>query len=353
MLFLRMGLCACHRKTAPLRADAVGTALPHAMFDRFTRRYYPAIVAALLLLCAYLQGRAASSLIAFTLVPASLDPLPPPRAMPVVAESRPSAQAILDRNPFDSTTGALGPRAKEEFVVPAITDPRWVPKCEGIRVESTAVATDPRWSSAIVQPEDGDHGRLCRVGDVVGGLEVAYIGYNPAQASPTVWLAGAERLCQANVFDPIRKGVKAKRGRHRRRARARVRSSSEEHRKPTQLPRRIARHIRRVSSTEFVIERRAVDMIFDRQATLMRSVRLRPNQQGGEVTSLTLSRLGRGPLLSALGLRNGDQIQSINGYSLTSPEKALEAYARMRTASKLELSLQRRGRPLTIEYRIE
>ena len=49
-------------------------------------------------------------------------------------------------------------------------------------------------------------------------------------------------------------------------------------------------------------------------------------------------------LLGTLGMENGDRLQTINGFDMASPEKALEAYARRRTADKLTISLNRQGR---------
>jgi general secretion pathway protein C len=108
-----------------------------------------------------------------------------------------------------------------------------------------------------------------------------------------------------------------------------------------------------VGSTEFVVERSAVDSILEQQAMLMKSVKLHPNSRNGKVESLSVARVRPNTLLGKLGIKNGDQIKAINGYSLTSPEKALEAYSRMRTASELNLEIVRRGKPLTIRYRIQ
>ena len=58
-------------------------------------------------------------------------------------------------------------------------------------------------------------------------------------------------------------------------------------------------------------------------------------------------------LLGTLGLQNGDRLEAINGFTMASPEKALEAYARLRTASNLNVKLNRRGAPATIDYRIK
>jgi len=58
-------------------------------------------------------------------------------------------------------------------------------------------------------------------------------------------------------------------------------------------------------------------------------------------------------LLGTLGFQNGDRLESINGFNMASPEKALEAYARLRTASALNVKLSRRGQPVAIDYHIK
>ena len=50
---------------------------------------------------------------------------------------------------------------------------------------------------------------------------------------------------------------------------------------------------------------------------------------------------------------NPRRIEQINGFDMASPEKALEAYARLRTATSLTVALNRRGKPLTINFNIK
>jgi type II secretory pathway component PulC len=45
---------------------------------------------------------------------------------------------------------------------------------------------------------------------------------------------------------------------------------------------------------------------------------------------------------------NGDLIQSVNGRSVSSAEKALEIYTMLREAKSLTIELVRQGAPLTI-----
>ena len=58
-------------------------------------------------------------------------------------------------------------------------------------------------------------------------------------------------------------------------------------------------------------------------------------------------------LLGTLGMENGDRLEKINGFDMTSPEKALEAYARLRTANTLTVQVNRRGSNMNIDYNIQ
>ena len=53
-----------------------------------------------------------------------------------------------------------------------------------------------------------------------------------------------------------------------------------------------------------------------------------------------------------LALKNGDRLETINGFPLGSPETALQAYARLSTAQHLDVRLTRAGRPLDIAVSI-
>jgi hypothetical protein len=81
-------------------------------------------------------------------------------------------------------------------------------------------------------------------------------------------------------------------------------------------------------------------------------VRIVPELQAGRVIGLRLFGIRPEMLLGHLGLRNGDRLEAINGFDIATPEKALEAYARLRTASRLSLRVVRRGQPLTIDLNI-
>jgi general secretion pathway protein C len=119
------------------------------------------------------------------------------------------------------------------------------------------------------------------------------------------------------------------------------------------IPPEIARKIARLGPGTFVIERSAVETILEQATKLLRSVRIRPTQAGGKVVGFQLQRVAQGTLLDVLGLKNGDQIQSVNGFQLSGPAQALEAYARLRVAQNIRIKATRDGKPLELEYRIQ
>ncbi len=119
------------------------------------------------------------------------------------------------------------------------------------------------------------------------------------------------------------------------------------------VPPDIASKIQKVSDNEFNVDRSVVDKILENQADLMRSARIVPEQKDGKVVGIRLFGIRPETLLGTLGLQNGDRLEAINGFTMASPEKALEAYARLRTASNLNVKVNRRGSPMDIDFHIK
>ena len=111
--------------------------------------------------------------------------------------------------------------------------------------------------------------------------------------------------------------------------------------------------IRRQSDTQFSVSRSLVDQVLENQGQLMRTARVIPHEENGRVVGVKLYGIRRSSLLGRLGVQNGDMLRTINGYSLTSPDSALEAYTRLRSADHLTLSVVRRGQAMTLDYSIE
>jgi general secretion pathway protein C len=86
----------------------------------------------------------------------------------------------------------------------------------------------------------------------------------------------------------------------------------------------------------------------------MRTARIVPEKGAdGKTVGIRLFGVRPNTLLGTLGLQNGDRLETINGFEMASPEKALEAYARLRTANKLAIKITRRGQPVTLDFNIK
>jgi general secretion pathway protein C len=85
----------------------------------------------------------------------------------------------------------------------------------------------------------------------------------------------------------------------------------------------------------------------------MRCARIVPETDGhGNVTGIRLLGIRPDTLMGALGFENGDALQTVNGFDMTRPERALEAYSKLRCEPELRVGLTRRGRPVVLEYHI-
>ncbi|HSC86672.1 MAG TPA: hypothetical protein VLC09_05350, partial [Polyangiaceae bacterium] len=171
--------------------------------DVFIKRYFTALLLAVVALAAYFQARGVGYLFAAALAPEGGMALPPvPHS---AGENYPKATAriIQERNPFDSVTGPLSgenlhlPEAQRPTV--DVSDPLAVPVCAGVKVLILTESDIPTWSFAAIQGPSDQHPTLRRVGDKVGEKTVAYIGFNPRNQAPTVWLE-SDSLCQASLF---------------------------------------------------------------------------------------------------------------------------------------------------------
>jgi general secretion pathway protein C len=74
---------------------------------------------------------------------------------------------------------------------------------------------------------------------------------------------------------------------------------------------------------------------------------------GGEVIGMRMFGIPEDSVVSKLGLKHGDRLEAIDGEEVKDPEKALDAYVRMRTASTMNVRVTRQGEPVIIDYEIE
>ncbi len=320
--------------------------------DQLLKKNFWIVILPLVAMAALLNAQAVTQLVGIGLGPdekALATPPPVAKIAPASASSgrSTSAEPILNRNPFDHVTGSLKPPPVDESGGTASTgpldtsDPWNAPKCDGVKVLIIAASGDPEWSLATFSGGEGGKTIMRRRGGDVNGKQVHFVGWD------RVWMQNGSALCQASLFEKVEVAPKPAA------APPPAASGSSAPSGAKSLDPAIAKGIQKVSPNEYNIDRGVVDKILENQADLMRQARIVPEQENGRVVGIRLFGVRNDTLLGVLGMENGDRLQTINGFDMSSPEKALEAYARLRTADKLTISLNRRGQNMNIDYNIK
>ena len=81
-------------------------------------------------------------------------------------------------------------------------------------------------------------------------------------------------------------------------------------------------------------------------------IKQQPDQQGGKQRGFKLFSIKPKSVFSKIGLKNGDVLQTVNGYTLSSPDKILEVYGKLKDSEQISIDVLRRGKARSFEYSI-
>ena len=205
-----------------------------------------------------------------------------------------------------------------------------------LQLVATLVADDPVWSFAAVRDTNEKKTGLFHVGSIIPpSVEVVAI------EARRVFIANGGRpeyldLEGAGVAPPPPSASSAPTG---------VTGAGP-------LGADIDRGVRKVSESEYDIDRGLIDKVLGDPTFLARSARIVPSVKDGKANGFKIYAIRPGSVYGKIGLSNGDTIHAINGHEITSPDKALEVYTKVRNASHITVSLTRKGEPRTLDYSI-
>ena len=316
-----------------------------------------AIVLATLLVCAFFLAQGTTRVLAAELL--TTEPAAEALRRSPVATTKSSFERtrdpaiILRRNIFDSARGDLTaeplPETGDEGGPPEAWDPSQPPpKCSSqLRLVGSVMSPgNPDWSFAAIAGTTDGKTMLYREGSRVDGSRVL------AVYPSSVVVSGSAGVCRLLMFEEeetgaVRPIVVPKR------ATIPATSPIADARKAGLSDAELDEGIEKITDTRFNIQRGLVDKVLANQGSLMRTARVIPHEENGRVVGVKLYGIRRSSLLGRLGIRNGDMLRTINGFDMTSPDSALEAYTSLRTADKLTLAVKRQNNEMTIEYNIE
>ena len=121
---------------------------------------------------------------------------------------------------------------------------------------------------------------------------------------------------------------------------------------PPELTKAIAQ-IKKINDTTYEIPQAVVDGVLANPMAAANGARVVPAVKDGKPNGFKLYAIRPTSMYAALGLENGDTLNNVNGMDLTTADKALEVYMKIHDATTVKLTLTRRGKPMTITYKIK
>jgi hypothetical protein len=111
--------------------------------------------------------------------------------------------------------------------------------------------------------------------------------------------------------------------------------------------------IRQVAPNKYEIAHAIVDQILANPMAVAKGARIVPAMKDGKPHGFKLYAIRPASVFAKLGLMNGDTLVTVNGFELTSADKALEIYEKLRDATTIEIEVERKGVRLTIDYIVD
>jgi len=111
--------------------------------------------------------------------------------------------------------------------------------------------------------------------------------------------------------------------------------------------------IRELSPNTYAIARTDVENTLANGPQLLTQARAVPSFINGTPRGFKLYSIRPDSFFARLGLKNGDALNRVNGYTLDNPTSALEAFNHLRSSSRIELEIERDGQPVRKTYNIE
>jgi len=107
------------------------------------------------------------------------------------------------------------------------------------------------------------------------------------------------------------------------------------------------------SGNNCTVDRSLVEKLLQNTTMLATSARFVPSIKDGKPNGFKLYAIRPNSIFGKIGLQNGDTIKGINGNDMTTPDAALALYSKLRSASHLSVSIERRGEAQTMDYTIK
>ncbi|HVZ71942.1 MAG TPA: type II secretion system protein GspC [Polyangia bacterium] len=307
--------------------------------ETLLRKYLWAIDLVVIAICAIFSARATATLIETKLARVAPPAKPAPRVAVAAQQTvyTKEYEEILKRNIFCSTCPPILPPPDTGNAGGPPPDPQ--PQRTSLPLKLLAIMfapapADPRWSMAIIRDTDEKTSGAYSIGGHIREATITDI----SEVRVDFEIQGRKEYLE--LFD---KGPAAAP------AAAPVAAAA-----PPSDPfmAELERGVKKTGEHTYEVQRSTVDSLLGNMSMLSRSARIVPEIKDGRAAGFRLFSVRPDGPFAKIGLQNGDVISAINGLDMTSPDKALEVYTKLKSASHLSVGLERNGQKITKEYNI-
>lgn len=289
-------------------------------------------------LCAILVGRAAASVLVSTVLSGNGPPMPRREAGTQVVtppQRSKDIEAILDRNIFCSTCAPLVLTPEKQDAGPIDT----TPQRSSLNLQLLATMVSPNdfdWSMAVVR-DNVDERKAVKI-------------YKRGDALPQGGAIVAQ-VVEGRVYFVVGKRIEYLDGSNAPPPPQVVAAAEPVPGETTGLEKDIDKGVR-CSGSNCEVDKSLIDKVLANTTALATSARFVPSIKDGKPNGFKLYAIRPGSMFAKIGMQNADLIKAINGLDMSTPDKALEAYTKLKSASHLTVMLERRNENITLDYQI-
>jgi general secretion pathway protein C len=268
------------------------------------------------------------------------------REKPLQTQRKAWARVIEERNLFNATPPSPEELAAKEAPVEADVTPQSAlpapyDECEASGVSAslklTMVAEPSSASYAVITV--GSEDRILREGDSVAEAQLVSIQWNGG--------GGRVVLNEKGSFKCLSLGqVNASR-----------RPAAGAPPAPSAKPSgggddKLKDGIKEVSPGRYEVDRAMLDEQLADLDNIIRQARVIPHYSQGKPAGFKVVGIRSNSIFRHLGLKSGDVLKSVGGEELTSINKALSLFDKLKTSDNVAIDIERLGKPSTFEYNI-
>lgn len=301
--------------------------------QQYLKRYFWVFGGLVVMVCAILGAKAVNHYIEAKFLSDSKKAKSSKRAQPKKASTEKKAskkgEPLASRNMFCAE--CLPPEPDEDEVVDGDTVP--LTKLP-LQLVATNVSSKDQYSFATIRNTETERQGAYWIGDVVPDA-----GPIEAIRGKHVDFRNNKRLERVSLLSKDAPQPK--------RTVAKKRSG-----KTDELSAKLDAGIKKLGDNEYEIDRSLVDELLENPMSVAKGARIVPSVKNGKANGFKLYAIRPSSVYAKLGMKNGDTIHAVNGFELTTPDKALEVYSKVKESNNLEINVTRRGKSVSIKYGI-